>query len=92
MSKFIALIRRARKGDALFSALTSPFPGLKHLGPWEINPPEVWRVKSRPPPRATAPPPDVNIDYSASQLPEPVRRSFGGCNNYLYIDPEPTYI
>lgn len=29
---------------------------LKHLGLWDINPPELWRVKARPPPRARLPP------------------------------------
>ena len=38
---------------------------LTHLGLWEINPPEVWRVKERPPPRANALPKyELYIDYS----------------------------
>jgi hypothetical protein len=34
---------------------------LKHMG--------LWHVKVRPPPRANAPPTDVHIDYSDSQVP-----------------------
>jgi hypothetical protein len=44
---------------------------LKHLGLWEVNPPEVWRVEPRPPPKAIGPPkvPEYSIDYSTPQLP-----------------------
>jgi len=45
---------------------------LKHLG--------LWDIKARPPPKATATPPDFHIDYSNSQIPP--------CENYLYCDPE----
>jgi hypothetical protein len=45
---------------------------LKHLG--------LWEVKARPPPRANAPPPDVHIDYSDSQVPP--------CEDHLFHDPE----
>jgi hypothetical protein len=34
---------------------------LKHLG--------LWDIKARPPPKATAPPPNLRIDYFDSQLP-----------------------
>ena len=34
---------------------------LKHLG--------LWDIKARPPPKATATPPDFHIDYSDSQVP-----------------------
>ncbi len=34
---------------------------LKHLG--------LWDIKARPPPRANAPPINVHIDYSDSQVP-----------------------
>ena len=55
---------------------------LKHLGLWEVNPPEVWRVKPRPPPKANSPPmtPEYHIDYTDSQLPV--------SDNYLYVDPQ----
>ena len=53
---------------------------LKHLGLWEINPPEVWRVKARPPPKANGPQPNVHIDYPDSQVPP--------CEDYLYRDPD----
>ncbi len=55
---------------------------LKHLGLWEVNPPEVWRVKPRPPPKATGPPKttEYRIDYSNSQLPE--------SDNWLHVDPQ----
>jgi hypothetical protein len=44
---------------------------LKHLGLWEVNPPEVGRVKPRPPPKATGPLKTVehHVDYSVSQVP-----------------------
>jgi len=45
---------------------------LKHLG--------LWKVKARPPPRANASPPDVQIDYSDSQVPT--------SEDYLYADAE----
>ena len=66
---------------------------LKHLGLREINPPEVWRVKARPPPKATGPPraQKYHTDYSTSQLPEPARRPVGGSDKWLYVDPEPAY-
>ena len=44
---------------------------LKHL--------DLWHLKARPPPRANAPPPNVRIDYSDSQVPP--------CEDYLYTDP-----
>jgi hypothetical protein len=44
----------------------------KHLG--------LWEVKARPPPKATATPPDFHIDYSNSQVPP--------CEDYLYCDPD----
>ena len=52
---------------------------LKHLGLWEIKacPPSVWRA--RPPPKTNAPPLNVHIDYSDSQLPS--------SEDYLYSDP-----
>ncbi len=34
---------------------------LKHLG--------LWEVKQRPPPRANAPPLNIHIDYTDSQIP-----------------------
>ncbi len=43
---------------------------LKHLG--------LWDIKARPPPKANAPPLNVNIDYSDSQLPP--------SEDYLYSD------
>ena len=71
---------------------------LKHLGLWEINPPEVWRVKAcppsvwraRPPPRVTGPLKiqEYKIDYSTSQLPVPARRPVGGSDKWLYVDPD----
>jgi hypothetical protein len=45
---------------------------LKHLG--------LWDIKARPPPKATATPPDFHIDYSDSQIPP--------CEDYLFHDPE----
>jgi len=42
---------------------------LKHLELWDINPPELWRVKARPPPKITVSLSDVHIDYSDSQIP-----------------------
>lgn len=43
---------------------------LKLLGLWEANPPKVWLVKARPPPkRANAPSPEIHLDYSHSQVP-----------------------
>ena len=45
---------------------------LKHLG--------LWEVKARPPPKATAIPPDFHIDYSDSQV--------SPCEDYLFQDPE----
>jgi len=44
---------------------------LKHLG--------LWDQKARPPPRATATPPNIHIDYSDSQVPT--------SEDYLYFDP-----
>ena len=72
---------------------------LKHLGLWEVNPPYLWRVKPRPPPKATEPQktPEYSMDYSVSQLPTPARRLSGGSDNlsrasrsneWLYVDPE----
>ena len=55
---------------------------LKHIGLWEINPPELWRVKERPPPRVNEPPKyEPYVDYSDSQLPAPARRLSGGSDN-----------
>jgi hypothetical protein len=45
---------------------------LKHLG--------LWKVKPRPPPKTNAPPVDMHLDYSDSQLPP--------SEEYLYSDPE----
>ncbi len=45
---------------------------LKHLG--------LWDIKTRPPPRAIAPPGNIQIDHSDSQLPP--------CEDYLYRDPD----
>jgi len=43
---------------------------LRHLG--------LWEREARPPPKANAPPPEVHIDYSDSQVPP--------CEDYLYSD------
>ncbi len=45
---------------------------LKHLG--------LWGLKSKPPPKANAPPyfPEIHLDYSDSQLPP--------SDDYLYVD------
>jgi hypothetical protein len=43
---------------------------LKHLG--------LWDRKARPPPKVTAPPPNLRIDYFDSQLPL--------SEDYLYSD------
>jgi hypothetical protein len=45
---------------------------LKHLG--------LWDIKTRPPPMASAPPGNIQIDHSDSQLPP--------CEDYLYRDPD----
>ncbi len=45
---------------------------LKHLG--------LWEMKARPPPKTNAPPLNVHIDYSDSQLPS--------SEDYLYTDPD----
>jgi hypothetical protein len=45
---------------------------LKHLG--------LWDRKARPPPKANAPPINVHIDYSDSQVTP--------CEDYLYGDPD----
>jgi hypothetical protein len=45
---------------------------LKHLG--------LWEMKSRPPPKSNAPPPNVHIDYSDSQV--------STSEDYLYVDAE----
>jgi hypothetical protein len=45
---------------------------LKHLG--------LWDLKSKPPPRANAPPVHIHLDYSDSQIPP--------CEDQLYKDPE----
>jgi hypothetical protein len=29
--------------------------GIRHLGSWEVSPPEVWRIKARPPPMREKP-------------------------------------
>jgi len=45
---------------------------LKHLG--------LWDLKSKPPPRANAPPVHVHLDYSDSQIPP--------SEDHLYKDPD----
>jgi hypothetical protein len=45
---------------------------LKHLG--------LWEVKQRPPPRAKAPPRNIHIDYTVSQIPS--------YEDDLYCDPD----
>ena len=45
---------------------------LKHLG--------LWDIKARPPPKATATPPNLPIDCSDSQVPP--------CDDYLFHDPK----
>ena len=45
---------------------------LKHLG--------LWEVKQKPPPRANAPPLNIRIDYTDSQIPP--------CEDDLYCDPD----
>jgi len=45
---------------------------LKHLG--------LWEMKARPPPNSNAPPQNVHIDYSDSQVPT--------SEDYLYVDAE----
>ena len=45
---------------------------LTHLG--------LWKVKARPPPKTKAPPVDMHLDYSNSQLPP--------SEEYLYLDVE----
>ncbi len=45
---------------------------LMHLG--------LWEVKARPPPKTSASPPGVRIDYSDSQVPT--------SEDYLYRDPD----
>jgi hypothetical protein len=52
---------------------------LKHLGLWEVHPPEERRVKPRPPPTDTLHRHE-RIDYSTSQLPH--------SDKWLYVDPE----
>jgi hypothetical protein len=39
-----------------------------------------WDIKARPPPKATATPPDFHMDYSDSQVPT--------SEDYLYVDVE----
>ena len=58
---------------------------LKHLG--------LRDLKSKPPPRANAPPDNIepHLDYSDSQLPPPARHrsrsgEAGGSYDYLYVD------
>ena len=58
---------------------------LKHL--------DLWNLKARPPPRADAPPNNIepHLDYSDSQLPPPARHrsrsgEAGGSYDYLYVD------
>jgi hypothetical protein len=58
---------------------------LKHLG--------LWDLKSKPPPRANAPPDNIepHLNYSDSQLPPPARHrsrsgETGGSYDYLYVD------
>jgi hypothetical protein len=64
---------------------------LKHLGMWEVNPPEVWRVKVRPPPKTTGPPKpqEHHINYSMSQIfvSDNLSRA-SRSNEWLYVDPE----
>lgn len=57
---------------------------LKHLG--------LWEVKARPLPKKESKVDETAIEYSESQLLEPVRRPSGGSNDYLYADPEPAYV
>jgi hypothetical protein len=45
---------------------------LKHLG--------LWELKARPPPRTNAPPSNIHIDSSNSQIPP--------SEDYLYCDPD----
>ena len=45
---------------------------LKHLG--------LWDLKARPLPKSNAPPQNVHIDYSVSQVPP--------CDENLYSDPD----
>ena len=45
---------------------------LKHL--------DLWDLKARPPPRANAPPSNIHVDKSDSQVPP--------CEDYLYCDPD----
>jgi len=58
---------------------------LKHLGSWDL--------KSKPPPRANAPPDNIepHLDYSDCQVPPPARHcsssgEVGGSYDYLYVD------
>jgi hypothetical protein len=58
---------------------------LKHLGSWDLE--------SKPPPRANAPPDNIepHLDYLDSQLPAPARHrsrsgEAGGSYDYLYVD------
>jgi hypothetical protein len=63
---------------------------LNHLSLWDIDPPELWRVKSRPAPKATGPPkpPQYHIDYSISQLPAFDRWLYAQGHGFSVIDPE----
>jgi len=58
---------------------------LKHL--------DLWDLKSKPLPRANAPPDNIepHLDYSDCQLPPPARHrsrsgEAGGSYDYLYVD------
>jgi len=62
-----------------------PKTDFKHL--------DLWDLKSKPPPRANAPPDNIepHLDYSDSQLPPPSRHrsrsgEAGGSYDYLYVD------
>ncbi|MBW1803530.1 MAG: hypothetical protein JRJ85_22725 [Deltaproteobacteria bacterium] len=56
----------------------------------DVNPPELWRVKPRPPPvtPADAEKTQTILDCSFSQLPAIARLLSGGSDNWLYVDPE----
>ena len=52
---------------------------------------DLWNLKARPPPRANAPPNNIepHLDYSDSQLPPPARSCLAmasGSYDYLYVD------
>ena len=56
-----------------FCAIESPVKKiLKHL--------DLWDLKARTPPKTNAPPSNIHIDKSDSQVPP--------CEDYLYCDPD----